>query len=289
MKNRVLRKLMMFLTLISSVWLLSGCLYILQLIQVATADVNSQITTTIEVEMDESACACPGGGPSGAIVAVQVPTDWTIDGMDYDGDYGPQDLAYLHPDSLDGRPGAGVDHWYDSLDFRYPPAAGMQWVVYQGPNEGWIGSDTNNVTVTINMTTGAAGMYNIGYLISINDYNLTNPDEFDVRLENPINVGNVGIEETQLPGLAEQFELEQNFPNPFNPSTTIRYAIQQRTDVKLAVYDLSGREVTVLYQGAKAPGNYEIQFDASELASGVYLYRLVAGNFVQTRKMMLVR
>jgi len=92
------------------------------------------------------------------------------------------------------------------------------------------------------------------------------------------------------------FGLEQNYPNPFNPLTIIKYAIAGVGDLglgarntRLVVYDLLGREVAVLVNERKAPGHYEVTFDARGLASGVYIYRLTAGSFVQTRKMILMK
>ncbi len=85
------------------------------------------------------------------------------------------------------------------------------------------------------------------------------------------------------------FRLEQNYPNPFNPVTTIRYSIGQNGPVRLVVYDILGRQVAVLVNGQKAPGRYEVTFNAAGLASGMYLYRLTAGSFVQTRTMLLIR
>jgi len=85
------------------------------------------------------------------------------------------------------------------------------------------------------------------------------------------------------------FALEQNYPNPFNPSTAIAYDVAAPSDVRLAVYDILGREVSVLVNERKGPGNYSVKFDASDLASGVYVYRLQAGNVVRTRKMILLK
>ena len=92
------------------------------------------------------------------------------------------------------------------------------------------------------------------------------------------------------------FSLFQNYPNPFNPLTIIKYTITGAGDLglearntRLVVYDLLGREVAVLVNEKKAPGDYEVRFDGSGLASGVYLYRLTAGSYVQTRKMILVK
>jgi Secretion system C-terminal sorting domain len=85
------------------------------------------------------------------------------------------------------------------------------------------------------------------------------------------------------------FRLYQNYPNPFNPSTTFRFDLPQRTNVRLQVFDLQGRSVATLVDGMMESGPKEIQFDASGLASGMYLYRLQTGNFVDTKKMVLLR
>jgi aminopeptidase N len=91
---------------------------------------------------------------------------------------------------------------------------------------------------------------------------------------------------TALPGA---FVLEQNYPNPFNPVTTISYKLPVTSAVRLVVHDMLGRELAVLVKERRDAGGYEVKFDASNLSSGVYLYRLQAGDFVQTRKLLLVR
>ena len=92
--------------------------------------------------------------------------------------------------------------------------------------------------------------------------------------------------ETLIP---TEFKLEQNYPNPFNPATTIKFTIPTTELVSLKVYDLLGREVAMLVNEEKTPGNYEVKFDGSNLASGMYIYRLQAGDFVQTKKMILMK
>jgi hypothetical protein len=86
-----------------------------------------------------------------------------------------------------------------------------------------------------------------------------------------------------------EFALEQNYPNPFNPTTTINYSIPEAGNVELKVYDVLGNEVADLVNQEMAPGNYSANFDASSLASGIYIYRLQTGSLIQTRKMILMK
>lgn len=94
--------------------------------------------------------------------------------------------------------------------------------------------------------------------------------------------------------IPKAFRLYQNYPNPFNPSTIIKYDVNSSNSLrqvflKLAIYDILGREVAVLYNGYKKPGSYQIDFDASKLASGVYFYMLTSGDFRDTKKMLLIK
>ena len=89
--------------------------------------------------------------------------------------------------------------------------------------------------------------------------------------------------------LPSEYGLYQNFPNPFNPLTTIRYQIPKLSHVKLTVYDILGNLVAELVNEEKSPGEYSVSFNASSLASGVYFYRIEAGNFVQSKKLMILK
>lgn len=97
----------------------------------------------------------------------------------------------------------------------------------------------------------------------------------------------VGVSDDEL--IAEKFELKQNYPNPFNPSTSIQYAITTRQFVTLKVYNILGDEVVTLVNEEKQSGIYEVTFNASNLSSGMYLYKLQTGSFVETKKMILLR
>ncbi len=89
--------------------------------------------------------------------------------------------------------------------------------------------------------------------------------------------------------ITSDFSLHQNYPNPFNPSTTIKYGITERTFVGLKIYDILGREVDILVNEEQGAGYYNINFNAYQLASGVYFYQLRAGNFIETKKMLLIK
>ncbi|MBN1996113.1 T9SS type A sorting domain-containing protein, partial [candidate division KSB1 bacterium] len=85
------------------------------------------------------------------------------------------------------------------------------------------------------------------------------------------------------------FDLSQNYPNPFNPTTTIDYALKTDGTVKLFVYDLTGKEVAVLVDGFQSAGNHKVQFDAANLTSGVYFYKMQAEGQIFTRKMTIIK
>lgn len=86
-----------------------------------------------------------------------------------------------------------------------------------------------------------------------------------------------------------EFKLQQNFPNPFNPSTSIQYAIASSQFVTLKVYDVLGNEIAALVDEEKQAGVYEVEFNAAGLSSGIYFYKLVSESFSQTNKMILMK
>ena len=103
--------------------------------------------------------------------------------------------------------------------------------------------------------------------------------------------GVVSVEEEPNPTshVPHQFVLGQNFPNPFNPSTTISYQVPTQSHVALMVFDVLGHNVATLVNDVKEPATYRVQFDGSGLASGVYFYRMHAGTYIETKKLLLLR
>ena len=94
--------------------------------------------------------------------------------------------------------------------------------------------------------------------------------------------------------IPEKYSLAQNYPNPFNPTTTIKYNLpvdekRKTRDVQLLVFDILGREVVKLVNQNQKPGKYEVTWEADNYPSGVYFYKLKSGDFVKTRKMLLIK
>ena len=98
----------------------------------------------------------------------------------------------------------------------------------------------------------------------------------------------VGVKEPQN-NLPTKFELYQNYPNPFNPTTMIRFELPKETHVTLKVYNLLGQEVMKVLDEKREAGRYDIRIDGSTLSSGVYFYRLVAGDFIAVKKFLLLK
>ena len=97
------------------------------------------------------------------------------------------------------------------------------------------------------------------------------------------------VEDRWMFEIPKQFELYQNYPNPFNPTTVIRYGIPKESIVKLVVYNILGEMVKTLVENKQKAGSYEVNFNASNLATGIYIYRIQAGQFVETKKMVLMK
>ena len=98
----------------------------------------------------------------------------------------------------------------------------------------------------------------------------------------------VGVE-SERAGLPAEFTLSQNYPNPFNPVTKIEYSLPVKSEVRLIIYNLLGKEVARLVDGNMTAGNHQVTWDASNVSSGIYFYQLQAGDFVRTRKMVLLK
>ncbi len=86
-----------------------------------------------------------------------------------------------------------------------------------------------------------------------------------------------------------EYKIYQNYPNPFNPSTKIKFDVPQSSKIKLSVFDISGKEMEVLFNDKLSPGSYEFKWDASQYSSGVYFYRIQSNEFIETKRMLLIK
>ncbi len=120
------------------------------------------------------------------------------------------------------------------------------------------------------------------------DYNASFQN-YDFMIDNWLNFVPVNVEDDNNNNVVTDFKLLQNYPNPFNPSTRIVYTVAEAVPVTIKVFDLTGQEVATLVNDVKAPGTYEVVFDAHNLASGVYIYQMIAGNFSSVKKMSLLK
>jgi hypothetical protein len=102
-------------------------------------------------------------------------------------------------------------------------------------------------------------------------------------------LGTTAISPAENGRIPDRYSLEQNYPNPFNPTTNVEFNLPATTSVQLRVYNMLGQEVATLVNGTVVAGHHAVSFDGSHLASGIYVYRLVAGSYVSTLKMVLLK
>lgn len=154
-----------------------------------------------------------------------------------------------------------------------------------------IGQDPSTPGVMVSYYPSASDYHSYTYLNSSSNwyYLNKNSDTIYVYLIRAY----VGFTQTGVPQVVElkpsAFQLAQNYPNPFNPSTKISYDIAMGSHVRLAVYDILGREIKVLVDEEQNPGHYQVDFDASGIPSGVYFYRLMAASFSDIKKLVVIR
>ncbi len=187
---------------------------------------------------------------------------------------------------LPGDPVAGIG-WYegDGWPGGAPPFGDRRYIISAGTCT-MAPSDTQEVVIAILINKGTDRLNSLSLLKQDAAYYR---DQFYNNF--PVSV------EDKNSTLPDEFILYQNYPNPFNPTTKIQFTLPSPSEGEgsgvrfstLKIYDILGREITTLINKELAPGNYEVEFNASTLASGVYFYRLEAGSFFQTKKMILIR
>ena len=162
------------------------------------------------------------------------------------------------------------------------------------PNNGnklWLNDGSGNFT-SLGIMFGSLRTLSIGC------GDLDGDNDYEIVLGQLEGTGGNSIyfNETMIVGVYEKkglephtYMLHNNYPNPFNPSTTLSYSIPELGMVELIVYDVLGKEIAKLVNKEQQAGSYEVQFDASNLGSGIYFYRIQAGDFVEAKKMVLMK
>ncbi len=212
-----------------------------------------------------------------------------------------------------------------SLDASANPDARWNWPIFSG-NQGYGYGNTIPVAWQ-QMSDGNFGLFTVNEdTVTNGDITVNNP-EYIVKNNSLVEKGNklffagkniignpiiISKEKTDIGGMLNnhgkivlvnssvtkvdkpvtnpsEFLLSQNYPNPFNPSTTIDYQIPKASNVTIKVYDLLGKEVATLVNEEKAAGTYTVNFNADNLSSGLYIYQIKSGNFIQTKKMTLLK
>ncbi len=151
-------------------------------------------------------------------------------------------------------------------------------------------NDDNNF-VTIGFVDGKGSSTEINYYSFNDNPQLSGVNQIYYRLkqvdfDGTFSYSNIVNVSYDVPA---EFVLNQNYPNPFNPSTTISYFVPKESFVSIKVYDFLGREVTTLVSETKSTGSYELSFDGSGLPSGTYFYTLIANNYSETKKMIVLK
>jgi hypothetical protein len=265
--------------------LFAGCL-IEEVQQPQSVEAGGVFTTTVTVtDMNAEQTNAHKG-----VLAILVPEDWSfIDGT-YDT---PMGTGVLELDTL------APPVWGD-IDTVIAPTPGMKWINLLS-DTGYLHAANVVYEATVNLQVGqTTGEFPIGYLVTVNSVDMLmflNDQDVDQPLSGAdtsmnhmvVITGSVGIQESVLGGMPTSYNLSQNYPNPFNPSTTINYSVVEGADVRLVIYDVSGKEVKMLINGYKQAGNYSVTFNADDLASGIYYYRISTNGFNKTHKMVLLK
>lgn len=226
------------------------------------------------------------------VLAILVPDDWTFVSGTYTS---PMGFGNLELD-LSAAPVWG------NIDTVIQRPEGMKWINLLS-DVGYLHNANVVYEASVNLQVGQkGGDFPIGYLVTVNTIDMLkflNDQDVDQQLagtdtsmNHMVKVVGASDVEHQVNNIPQAYSLSQNFPNPFNPSTSFTYSLKKSGDVRIIVYDAAGIQIRSLVNGFREAGNYVVNFDASlssGLASGIYYYRIITNEFTQTNKMILTK
>jgi hypothetical protein len=207
---------------------------------------------------------------------------WVGDWLPTDTSASPKNLLVLNDAGKNGDKVAGDGIWSITVTIPKGDPGGPYLYKY---GAFYPGSDTLNNAFHPGDNEMMNGDWNHWFIVGDSVTSMAILDIFG-DLSSMSTVTGVNNHSPALPG---RFSLDQNYPNPFNPSTAIHYTLPMSSQVVLQIYNIVGQKVATLVNGQQKAGDYAVTFNASSLASGVYFYRLQAGNFTSSKKMMLLK
>jgi len=272
------------------------------------------LQTTDSVKFDYAHAEYPGYGPDRMIVRVSIDGGQTFPHTIFD--KAGTELATVPATSASFVPTSGSD--WETFTYSLESIVTFSSVAVQSPNGGevwvtgeteditWTGVNVDNVKIELSINNGVDWTTIEESVPNTGTYSWTvtaqdSSEECLIRISSVENgfvfdtsdeiftidiISSVNENSGKLPS---EFSLYQNYPNPFNPETSIKYAVPQTSMVSIKLYDLTGQEVVTLISEVKEAGIYEINFDAGNLSSGVYLYRMIAGDFTSVKKLNVLK
>lgn len=268
------RDLLLVLGLVAVLPLSLAACEILEVIQPEEAETGEVIEVMVTVEQPYTDV-----NPHRGVLSVLVPEDWTYVSGTYSGDAGPGDMLE----------DAG---WSDSTSTVLPPPPGMKWIATLSEDAHTVDSAPAFYDATLRFEVGqTTGDFDIGYFTTNDAFGTADIVFGDNKDNTADTLMNVPITVTMGTAAGDDaapraFTLAPVHPNPVTASATVGYTLARAAAVRVAVYDLLGREVAVLAEGRRAPGEHAVALDARALAAGTYLVRLaVDGDVVATRRM----
>ena len=192
----------------------------------------------------------------------------------FDGEKGDESTVYLNWELT----ADGTGYTFEIQRAYELPADDSGWFVIASIQ----GDSTVEYEYTDNYQLPDYEVYNIFYRMKITD------TEGESLYSDTLTIMLTGIGD-DINAIPTEFGLSQNYPNPFNPTTSIEYRVSSNENVSIKVYNMLGQEVMTLVNEVKSPGTYNVKMDGSQLASGVYIYRMAAGSFSSVKKFVLMK